>query len=137
MSRDPTTVLFACVENAGRSQMAAALFERRADPSRARAISAGTRPADRVHPTVVDAMGELGIDLGGRTPRRLDETVAREAALLITMGCGEECPLVPGARVEEWSIDDPKDASPERVRQIRDAIDRRVRDLVSREGWAR
>src|SRR5688572_13046265 len=103
-----TTVIFACVHSAGRSQMAAAFFNRLADPARARAISAGTQPAAAVHPVVVEVMGELGIDLKDAQPRRLTPELASEAQLLVTMGCGEECPVVPGLRRDDWPLDDPK-----------------------------
>ena len=132
-----TTVLFACVHNAGRSQMAAALFNLEADPSRARAVSAGTQPGGRVHPEVVVAMQELGIDLSAVTPQLLTEDLARQAQLLITMGCGEACPVVPGLRREDWPLADPKGQPIARVREIRDEIRARVRDLVNRSGWAR
>jgi arsenate reductase len=131
------TVLFACVHNAGRSQMARAFFERVADPSKARALSAGTRPAERVHPEVVAAMAEVGIDVSAARPRGLTPEVARGAKLLVTMGCGEECPFVPGARVEDWALADPKGQGLAAVRAIRDEVERRVRALVAAEGWAR
>ena len=127
------TILFACVHNAGRSQMAAAFFNALADPAKARATSAGTAPGDRVHPEVVTAMREAGLDLGGATPQRLTPELARGAAILVTMGCGDECPLVPGARVEDWPLADPQGASPDAVRAIRDEIRSRVADLVRRE----
>jgi arsenate reductase len=130
-----TTVIFACTHNAGRSQMAAAFFNRVADPARARAISAGTRPADRVHPSVVEATGEVGIDLSAARPQRLTPELASTASLLVTMGCGEECPVVPGLPVEDWPLDDPRDQPIERVRRIRDDIAGRVRDLVAAHGW--
>lgn len=130
-------ILFACVHNAGRSQMAAALFNLEADPSRARAISAGTRPAERVHPEVVEAMHELGIDLGDVRPQRLSEDLAATAQWLVTMGCGDECPVVPGARRDDWPLADPKGQPIERVREIRDEIHRRVREFVTAQGWAR
>jgi arsenate reductase len=132
-----TTVLFACVHNAGRSQMAAALFNRLADPARARAISAGTEPGDRVHPVVLDVMREVGVDLSSATPQQLTDALARDAQIHVTMGCGEACPYVPGARVEDWSIQDPKNQPIEAVRSIRNEIARRVRDLITREGVAR
>ena len=132
-----TTVLFACVHNAGRSQMAAAFFARLADPTRARAISAGTEPAARVHPEVVAAMAELGLDLKGATPTRLDDALARSADLLVTMGCGEACPHLPGLRRADWELRDPKGAAPAEVRAIRDEIRARVEALVRAEGWAR
>ena len=130
------TILFACVHNAGRSQMAAAFFNAMADPSRARAVSAGTEPGRRVHPEVVEAMLEVGIDIAG-TPRKLTAELASQATLLVTMGCGEACPVVPGVRVEDWPLPDPKGQPVERVRAIRDEIRSRVADLLKREGAAR
>ena len=129
------TVLFACVHNAGRSQMAAAWLNRLADPAKARAISAGTAPGARVHPEVVAAMAEVGVDLSRETPRRLTDELARSAALLVTMGCGEACPVVPGLRRDDWPLDDPKAQPLARVREIRDEIRRRVAALVEAEGW--
>jgi arsenate reductase (thioredoxin) len=131
------TVLFACVHNAGRSQMAAALFATLADPTKARAISAGTEPGDRVNPVVVEALRERGIDIAGARPRLLTPEVARGASWLVTMGCGDACPVVPGARVEDWPLDDPAGQPIARVRAIRDEIEARVRALIAREGWAR
>jgi arsenate reductase len=128
-----TTVLFACVHNAGRSQMAAALFNQLADLSRARAISAGTEPGTRVHPEVVEAMQEVGIDLAGIVPQKLTEDLARRAQVLVTMGCGDACPFVAGARVEDWPLPDPKGQTIEVVRRIRDDIRVRVEDLLVRE----
>lgn len=129
------TVVFACVHSAGRSQMAAAFFNALADPSVARAVAAGTEPAVRVHPEVVAAMAEVGIDLSGAAPRRLTPELAGEAAMLVTMGCGEACPAAPGARREDWQLADPKGQSADAVREIRDAIRGRVRALVTAEGW--
>ena len=126
------TVVFACVHNAGRSQMAAAWFNKLADPARARALSAGTAPGDRVHPEVLAAMQEVGMDLSAARPRKLTEDVAREAQLLVTMGCGDECPYVPGLKIEDWPLEDPKGKPLERVREIRDEIAARVRDLIPR-----
>jgi arsenate reductase len=131
------TVLFACVHNAGRSQMAAAWLNRLADPAKARAISAGTEPGARVQPEVVVAMGEVGLDLSRETPKRLTEDLARAAALLVTMGCGEACPAVPGLRRDDWPLDDPKGRPLARVREIRDEIRGRVAALVEAAGWAR
>jgi arsenate reductase len=128
------TVLFACVHNAGRSQMAAAWFNRLADSSRARAISAGTDPGPRVHPEVIAAMREVGIDLLGASTTRLTPELAREAQLLVTMGCGDQCPYVPGARRDDWPLEDPKGKPIERVREIRDEIRDRVQALIEREG---
>ena len=126
--------LFACVHNAGRSQMAAAFFNVLADPAKARAVSAGTTPGERVHPEVVEVMRESGLDLGGATPQRLTDDLARGANVLVTMGCGDECPFVPGARVEDWPLPDPKGQPLDRVRAIRDEIRGRVEDLIARDG---
>lgn len=124
------TVLFACVQNAGRSQMAAAFFNALADRKRARAISAGTKPAAAVHPAVVDVMREVGIDLAASRPQRLTPELAGQAQALVTMGCGEECPFVPGMKVVEWQIADPRDQDLERVREIRDEIREKVKALL-------
>lgn len=132
----PKTVIFACVHNAGRSQMAAALFNAQTDPSLARAVSAGTSPAERVHPEVATVMLEVGIDLRDATPRRLTDELAHGADMLITMGCGEACPVVPGARREDWPLPDPKGQALDAVREIRDAVRERVERLVQAEGWA-
>lgn len=131
------TVLFACVHNAGRSQMAAAWFNQLADPLKARAISAGTEPGTRVHPEVVVAMREVGVDLSAAGTTKLTDEVARQAQLLVTMGCGDECPIVPGAARDDWPLDDPKGKPIEQVRAIRDDIRDRVRRLVEGEGWSR
>ncbi|HEX2574373.1 MAG TPA: arsenate reductase ArsC [Polyangia bacterium] len=126
--------LFACVHNAGRSQMAAALFNQLADPAKARAISAGTRPAERVHPEVMAALREVGLDLAGAVPQRLTPTLAATAEMLITMGCGDDCPVIPGLRRDDWPLPDPKGQPPEVVRHIRDEIQRRVEALLQTEG---
>lgn len=131
------TVIFACVHNAGRSQMAAAFFNHMADPAVARAVSAGTDPADRVHPEVVEAMREVGIDLSAARPQLLNQALAQGADLLITMGCGDACPVVPGLRRDDWPLPDPKGQSMERVREIRDDIRGRVRKLLANEAWGR
>jgi len=131
------TVLFACVHNAGRSQMAAAWFTALADLAQARAISAGTHPGAHVHPTVLAAMRESGIDLSRATPRLLTDPIAREASFLVTMGCGEACPVVPGVPREDWPLDDPKDRAIEDVRVIRDELRSRVAKLVLEHGWGR
>ncbi len=131
------TVIFACVHNAGRSQMAAAFFNQLADPARARAISAGTQPGPRVHPEVLEVMREVDIDLAGAQPQLLTTELAMGASLLITMGCGDACPVVPGLRRDDWPLQDPKGQAPAVVRTIRDDIAARVRDLLAREGWAR
>ena len=130
-----TTVLFACVHNAGRSQMAAALFNQIADPGKARAISAGTDPGPRVHPEVLIVMAERGVDLTNAIPVRLTETLAQQAQWLITMGCGDQCPFVPGARTEDWPLDDPKGRPLDQVRGIRDDIAQRVGVFVDAHGW--
>ena len=130
-----TTVLFACVHNAGRSQMAAAFFNQLADPEKARGISAGTSPGPRVHPEVVAAMREVGIDLESAGTRRLTPELAEQAHMLITMGCGDECPVVPGARRDDWPLEDPKGKSMDDVRRIRDDVRARVAVLIRAEGW--
>jgi arsenate reductase len=129
-------VVFACRHNAGRSQIAAALFNRDADAERAHAVSAGTTPAALVHPEVAAVMGEIGIDLSRATPQLLTTELSAGASLLITMGCGEECPYLPGVEVEDWPIEDPKGLPIERVRAIRDDIEGRVSTLLQRRGWA-
>jgi arsenate reductase len=131
------TVIFACVHNAGRSQMAAAFFNRLADSSRARALSAGTQPAGHVHPEVVAVMREVGIDLSGAQPTRLTDELAAGAELLVTLGCGESCPLVPGLCRDDWDLPDPKGRSVEHVRAIRDQIHARVERLLAAQGWQR
>lgn len=128
------TYVFACVHNAGRSQMAAAWLNRLANPAKARAISAGTQPGTRVHPEVLEAMKEVGVDLSSATPRQLTDEVAREASMLITMGCGEACPAIPGLRREDWPLEDPKGKPVDRVREIRDEVRARIADLIQREG---
>ncbi len=130
-------VVFACRHNAGRSQMAAAFFGQLADPARAEAISAGTTPGPHVHPEVAAAMLEVGIDLAGARPQLLTPELAAGSRLLVTMGCGEQCPYVPGAEVEDWPLEDPKGQPVERVREIRDEVRARVEGLVERRGWAR
>jgi len=131
------TVIFACIHNAGRSQMAAAWFNALADSTKARAISAGTDPGTKVHPEVLDVMREVGVDLSGRTPQKLTDDLARGAQMLITMGCGEQCPVVPGLRRDDWPLQDPKGKPIARVREIRDDVRARVVDLLRREGWGR
>ena len=132
-----TTVIFACVHNAGRSQMAAAFFNALADPEQARAVSAGTQPGDRVHPEVMEAMREVGIDLIAARPRKLTDEMAQQAQWLITMGCGDQCPFVPGLKREDWPLEDPKGKSPQRVREIRDEVRARVEALIAQLGAAR
>ena len=128
-------VIFACVHNAGRSQMAAAFFNALADPQKARAVSAGTDPATRVHPGVVAVMREVGIDLSAAAPQRLTAELASDASILVTMGCGESCPVVPGTRQLDWPLADPKDEPVHIVREIRDEIRAKVGTLVADEGW--
>jgi len=123
------TVLFVCRQNAGRSQMSAALFERAAD-GRHGAFSAGTTPARHVHPEVVRVMRELGIDLADRVPQALTPELARQADVVVTMGCGDECPYIPGKRYIDWVLDDPAGRPVEEVRATRDDIDRRVAALI-------
>jgi arsenate reductase len=132
-----TTIVFACVANAGRSQMAAAFFNQLADPARAHALSAGTRPGTQVHPEVLAAMRELGVDLAHARPRALTPELASSANYLITMGCGEECPFVPGVKRADWPLADPKNQPLERVREIRDEIRTKVVELIAAEGWSR
>ena len=127
------TYLFACVHNAGRSQIAAALFNLYADPSGCRAISAGTQPASEVHPEVVEVMREIGIDLGSATPRKLTDKLARSASVLVTMGCGEQCPFVPGLRTVDWALLDPAGQPLDVVRSIRDEIHEKVKALIRSE----
>lgn len=127
-------VIFACVHNAGRSQMAAAFFNQLADREKAEAVSAGTEPGLRVHPEVLAAMQEIGIDLSEARPQKLTEELAREAQLLITMGCGDKCPYVPGLRRDDWPLRDPKGQPMEEVRVIRDEIRQRVQSLLGSLG---
>jgi len=130
-------VIFACVHNAGRSQMAAAFFNAVADPSKAEAVSAGTEPGDHVHPVVIDVMREVGIDLSDKKPQRLTHDLAQGASLLVTMGCGESCPYIPGLRRDDWPLTDPKGQPLEEVRRIRDEIRERVAQLVKASRWRR
>lgn len=127
------TILFACVHNAGRSQMAAAWLNALANPAKARAVSAGTEPGTRVHPEVQAAMKEVGVDLSSATPTLLTDELAASASLLVTMGCGEACPAVPGLRREDWPLADPKGKSLLEVRAIRDEIRKRVEALLRAE----
>ena len=131
----PAKVVFACVANAGRSQMAAAFFNALARPARARAISAGTRPGKAVHPEVVAAMREQRIDLSNAKPQYLSTDLTKDAHIVITMGCGDDCPLIPGVERDDWPIDDPKGQPIEAVRRIRDDIRKRVAELVRERRW--
>lgn len=130
-------VIFACRHNAGRSQMAAAFFNQAADSTRAHADSAGTTPGERVHPEVAEVMREVGLDLSSARPQRLTSGLAAGARLLVTMGCGEECPYVPGVEIRDWPLEDPKGKPLERVREIRDEIRKRIVDLLLERGWGR
>jgi arsenate reductase len=129
------TVLFACVHNAGRSQMAAALFNSLVNPTQARAVSAGTDPGTQVHPEVMAVMNEVGIDLSAATPTKLTPELAGTASMLITMGCGDACPYVPGLIRDDWPLADPKGKSLDEVRSIREDIRRRVEALITKERW--
>mgnify|MGYP000857385533 FL=1 len=124
------TVIFACIHNAGRSQMAAAFFNGLSDPQKARAVSAGTAPGERVHPEVVTVMREAGFDLEGARPQRLTTELASTASLLVTMGCGDACPYIPGLRTLDWPLEDPKGKPLDDVRRIRDDIRARVAALL-------
>lgn len=129
-------VIFACVHNAGRSQMAAAFFNQLADPAKARGVSAGTQPGERVHPEVLDAMREVGVDLGGVQPQRLTAEMVAGCGWLLTMGCGEACPVAPpSVQKRDWPLEDPKGKPVERVREIRDDVRARVAAFVAENGW--
>ncbi len=129
------TVLFACVHNAGRSQMAAAWFNKLCDPTKARAISAGTQPGERVHPQVVEVMREEGIDLADVTPQFLSAELAQQATLLVTMGCGDACPYVPGLEKLDWPLTDPMGQPIEVVQKIRDEIRVLVKQMAEKRNW--
>lgn len=129
MSDTTPTVLFVCVHNAGRSQMAAAWLEHLAD-GRVRVLSGGSTPAAEVNPAAVAAMAEAGIDISARTPQPWTEAAVREADVVITMGCGDTCPFFPGKRYEDWEVTDPAGRPVEEVRAVRDDIERRVRGLM-------
>ena len=129
------TILFACIHNAGRSQMAAAWLNKLANAERARGISAGTEPGSRVHPEVLEAMKEVGVDLSDAKPVLLTQELAAGASLLVTMGCGESCPVVPGLERSDWPLPDPKGKDMDTVRRIRDDIHDRVKALVAARGW--
>ncbi len=130
-------VIFACVHNAGRSQMAAAFFNALVDPDKAHAISAGTQPGERVHPEVVSVMQEIGIDVSEARPQRLTAELAKGAHTLVTMGCGDACPAIPGARRDDWPLPDPKGKPIAEVRRIRDGIRDRVSQMLVSRGWKR
>jgi len=131
------TFIFACVHNAGRSQMSAALFNQLADPERAHAISAGTQPASLVHPEVVEVMREIGVDLSAAQPQKLMLELVAGAEMLITMGCGEECPIIPGVEREDWPLPDPKGKTIAEVRVIRDEITECIRKLIEQKSLGR
>ncbi|MGD0895237.1 MAG: arsenate reductase ArsC [Acidimicrobiales bacterium] len=130
MSKGKPSVLFVCVHNAGRSQMAAALLARHAG-DRVSIRSAGSEPADQLNPAVVAAMREIGVDITNETPKLLTSEFASDADVVITMGCGDTCPVFPGKRYEDWELDDPAGLGLDEVRPIRDEIDARVRNLVA------
>lgn len=129
------TVIFACVHSAGRSQMSAAFFRKHTNPLLFTAIAAGTEPAAHVHPEVVQVMLEVGIDLSKAQPVLLTEDLARKASLLVTMGCGEKCPFVPGLKIIDWSLQDPKGQGLDSVKTIRDEIENLVLQLIKSQGW--
>lgn len=130
------TVIFACVHSAGRSQMSAAFFRKYAKASLITAIAAGTEPTEKVHPEVVQVMNEIGIDLSQAKPILLTQELVQVATLLVTMGCGEKCPYVPGLQMVEWSLRDPKGQGLDSVRSIRDEIEGHVMQLIKDNGWA-
>ena len=130
-------VIFACLHNAGRSQMAAAFFNALSEPEKVWAQSAGTQPAEGVHREVIEVMREEGIDLATAEPKLLTDELAAHASLLVTMGCGEACPLVPGLERADWNLPDPKGQPLEVVRKIRDEIRLRVAELIEERGWGR
>jgi arsenate reductase (thioredoxin) len=132
-----TRVLFACVRNAGRSQIAAAFFNQMANPARAQALSAGTQPATAVHPEVVSVMREIGIEVSQARPQLLTPEIVSDIDWLVTMGCGDSCPVAPGVKREDWSLPDPHGQPLARVRQIRDEIRERVRVMLVANGWER
>ena len=129
-------VIFACIHNAGRSQMAAAWFNLLANAQKAEAISAGTQPGAHVPPEVLAAMAEVGVDLSQAQPQKLTDDLARDATLLVTMGCGEQCPYIPGLLRDDWPLPDPKGRPIEEVRVIREEVRRRVVALLAAHGWA-
>jgi arsenate reductase (thioredoxin) len=130
VTRTAPEVLFVCVHNAGRSQMAAGLLERMAE-GRVQVISAGSEPADELNPAVVEAMSEIGIDVAMQRPKKLENEMVRESDVVITMGCGDACPIYPGKRYEDWDLEDPAGKDLETVRQIRDEIGQRVKSLIA------
>src|SRR3954454_15578335 len=135
MTSERPEVLFVCVHNAGRSQMAAGILQRKAG-ERIRVVSAGSEPADHLNPAVVAAMDELGIDISAERPKKLEDGMVRESDVVITMGCGDACPIYPGKRYEDWELKDPADKDLETVRGIRDEIAGRIDALVTVLGAA-
>jgi arsenate reductase (thioredoxin) len=129
VSDEQPEVLFVCVHNAGRSQMAAGMLQRQAG-ERIRVISAGSEPTDQLNPAVVEAMNEIGIDISGERPKKLEDGMVRESDVVITMGCGDACPIYPGKRYEDWELEDPAGKSLETVRGIRDEIASRIEVLI-------
>ncbi len=129
IAKEQPEVLFVCVQNAGRSQMAAGLVKLRSE-GRVHVRSAGSDPAEDLNPAVVEAMTEIGVDMGEEFPKPLTDEVVRAADVVITMGCGDACPIYPGKRYEDWELDDPAERDLEAVRRIRDDIDRRVQALL-------
>ena len=130
MHEDPVEVLFVCVHNAGRSQMAAGLLKLRSE-GRIQVRSAGSAPAEAINPNAVVALEELGVDIGEAFPKPLTDEVVRAADVVVTMGCGDACPIYPGKRYEDWELDDPAGQDLETVRRIRDELDRRVQRLIA------
>ena len=130
MASEVPEVLFVCVHNAGRSQMAAGLLERQA-AGRVRVISAGSEPADQLNPAVVEAMNEIGIDISAERPKKLEDGMVRESDVVIRMGCGDACPIYPGKRYEDWDLEDPSGKDLETVRRIRNEISARIDVLTS------
>jgi arsenate reductase len=128
-------VIFACIHNAGRSQMGAAFFNQLCDQASVQAISAGTNPASSVHPEVARVMTEAGVDLTSSKPQKLTEDLARESSLLVTMGCQENCPYVPGLERLDWSFEDPKGKTRAQVVEIRDQIKAKIEELLRERGW--
>jgi arsenate reductase (thioredoxin) len=129
MTEEQPEVLFVCVHNAGRSQMAAGLLQRKAG-DRIRVVSAGSEPADQLNPAVVEAMDEIGIDISAERPKKLEDGMVRESDVVITMGCGDACPIYPGKRYEDWELEDPAGKGLETVRGIRDEIETRIDALI-------
>jgi arsenate reductase (thioredoxin) len=129
MAAELPEVLFVCVHNAGRSQMAAALLERKAE-GRVRVLSAGSEPTDRLNPAVVEAMSEIGIDISAERPKKLEDGMVRQSDVVITMGCGDACPIYPGKRYQDWELEDPAGKDLETVRGIRDEIAARIDQLA-------